>query len=183
MISKILLHTLPSGHSLADRPFEEQPHYMMMKRHHIWKVTMWWKVTINFQYKRHDEVSSSDVISSLIMTNHHDNVHSAFLDKLYYCRYICSTHVGVHSWPPTDCLPPLPWTQPSYWLDHTHHAFSFNLRRQQFLKRKSYYSKKISILLVAFRIRRLGDILSQDKMSQNKMYPGTKCPLTAEAIY
>ena len=106
------------------------------------KVTMWWKVTINFQYKRHDEVSSSDVISSLIMTNHHDNVHSAFLDKLYYCRYICSAQVGVHSWPPTDCLPPLPWTQPSYWLDHTHHAFSFNLRRQQFLKRKSYYSKK-----------------------------------------
>ena len=35
MISKILLHTLLSGPSLAVRPFEEQPHYILMKSHHM----------------------------------------------------------------------------------------------------------------------------------------------------
>ena len=39
------------------------------------KVTMWWKVTINLQYKKDDDdgVSSYDVITSLMMTNRHDN--------------------------------------------------------------------------------------------------------------
>ena len=31
----------------------------------------------------------------------------------------------VESWPPIDCLPRLPSTQPTQWWDHTHHAFTW----------------------------------------------------------
>ena len=74
MISKILLHTLLYTHWPLG-PLRSNHIIWWWKVVICWKVTMWWKVTINLQYKKDDDdgVSSYDVITSLMMTNRHDN--------------------------------------------------------------------------------------------------------------